>query len=220
MSATRQPRAVSPASFPASRPTPQQEGARRHVHEQRSHGRRDAPAPGPSEQRGPVVPGDGRPPGQRRRPGVATAGEQRGRAPLPSSAKPTSTRGPFPATSYSPLPDTVPVPTERRSTPAKKRAPKLEKGTAPAPKPIAIATTGRKRCTTSFLRPSAPGPGTGTAPGGHGPAPRRHTYRKLMGGVSTGRFDFANAIRGPWAQRPRSGAGPSMRQNRLYVPYV
>lgn len=59
--------------------------------------------------------------------------------------------GPVPATAYSPLPETVPLPTVRRSTPARRLATMLEKGIAPAPNPAVTAITERSRATFAHV---------------------------------------------------------------------
>src|SRR5436189_1430981 len=51
---------------------------------------------------------------------------------LAMSTMPATASGPSPATRYRPVPDTVPVPTSRKSTAARKRATTFELGIEPA----------------------------------------------------------------------------------------
>src|SRR5579884_1001080 len=53
------------------------------------------------------------------------------RPPLATSSTPATARGLNPATRYRAVPDTVPDPTWRRSTPDRRAANRLENGTAP-----------------------------------------------------------------------------------------
>src|SRR5262245_48029500 len=62
---------------------------------------------------------------------------------LAMSAIPATANGPNPATSYNPVPETVPVPTSRRSTAARARAAMLELGMDPA----------RNETASTFRRP-------------------------------------------------------------------
>src|SRR2546421_12323348 len=55
-------------------------------------------------------------------------------APLATSRTPAAASGPNPATRYRDVPETVPVPTLRRSTPRARRPATYEKGIAPTAK--------------------------------------------------------------------------------------
>ena len=132
------PRAVSPASLPSANPA------------------RSTPDPaGAFTSRAPMAGEIPRPPAPRRNGDqlwpataaaparAATTGRWRPASsgptvPFANSNNPTAMSGPVPATSYSPEPDTVPLPTVRRSTPARHLATTLEEGIEPAPKPRAI----------------------------------------------------------------------------------
>ena len=66
--------------------------------------------------------------------------------PLATSHAPATASGPNPATSYSAVPDTVPLPTSRRSTSARRRAARFENGTEPASQAAATTTGAGRRC--------------------------------------------------------------------------
>ena len=102
--------------------------ARRRGHEQGSDSRRDAAAPGPTEERGPIVARHRCGTGQR--PGGRVAGDRPAEgpmAPFGQFEQPHCYQRPAPATSYSPVPETVPLPTSRKSTPARRLGHEIRK---------------------------------------------------------------------------------------------
>src|SRR5438132_6781356 len=87
--------------------------------------------------------------------------------PLATSHTPATARGPKPATRYRAVPETVPVPTPRRSTPRVLRAAMFENGTAPAAYAAARTTAGERQLGRGGLtwRRSGTRPPSGWTPG-------------------------------------------------------
>ena len=102
------------------------------VDEQRAQRGRDAPPAVAAQERRPVVAGDGEATGDPRRGWGGAAPAAGPTAPLATSQLPATARAAKPVTWYSDVPDTVPVPVSRRSTPALQRAMRFENGIEPA----------------------------------------------------------------------------------------
>ncbi len=160
-SATNDPSAVSPTSLPTASPanrTPAPAGA--DTSRAPMAGAIPRP-PAPPMYGDQLWPATAAAPAAAAAPGWLRPARAGPTAPLASSRSPTAISGPLPATSYNPLPETVPLPIARRSTPASSLAPMLEKGMAPAPKPTATAAAARSPLTrapgscsqTGSLRP-------------------------------------------------------------------
>ena len=73
-------------------------------------------------------------------------------APLATSRTPAAASGPNPATRYKPVPETVPLPTSRRSTPCDQRAARFENGIEPARKPAPTTTTAGQESREGLAR--------------------------------------------------------------------
>src|SRR5262245_55759121 len=128
-------------------------------------------------------------------------------APLATSRLPAMASGAKPATRYSAVPETVPVPNRRRSTP-RRRAASCDHGTAPARYEPATTATGTRRSATppAAATETGPPPTRPRAPAASPPAPsplavrrRGHPHRDRRRGDRRGdpaaRIDHAGRRR-------------------------
>ncbi len=156
-SAASDPRAVSPANRPKAKPASSTAAPAGALTKSAPMAGEMPLPPAPRNQGDQLWPATAHPPANAPRRGRrrASAGPSE---PFATSNIPVTTRAPTPATCARPVPETVPLPNWRRSTPARRRATRLDSGTDPARKPTAAGPS-------TLARPTHPSSSSRRLPG-------------------------------------------------------